>query len=440
MIEAPTRRTFALASCAALAALVWLLGTWFEGPAGVGGIAPGEVRGRAEAPPDAGTSAQDRQDDNDRAATAHAAAAPQRQRERSPVLHVRLRGLHASAPWTASLELEIDALDAELQLVHHEDKQVPDAEGRVAFALPASLDGLVTNGGIDADDANYLPLHRGWKEVLDLTREVEIDVQVVAVLQGRVVDGRSAPVPAARIVAFEQRDGQPLDRKLGECNTDAGGAYSLRVPPNIELFLVASPMQRRGSLDRTTNDTGELRSDLLPATQRAAGVLGSATTLADFVLRDATPVTGVVRWSNGTPVQLATVRCEPRRGAHLTISPGASLCIDANGDLCPGSRTDTDEQGRFALAAVPGAALDVIVDCVPTVLVVGDALRREAVPSVPVEMVIPAPITLRCVRAGSPLPEAEIAIEGWREHTTAANGELRFVLTQESVRVRATHE
>ncbi|HEX5053765.1 MAG TPA: hypothetical protein VFZ65_18440, partial [Planctomycetota bacterium] len=47
---------------------------------------------------------------------------------------------------------------------------------------------------------------------------------------------------------------------------------------------------------------------------------------------------------------------------------------------------------------------------------------------------------LRCVRAGSPLPEAEIAIEGWREHTTAANGELRFVLTQESVRVRATHE
>ncbi|HZN40349.1 MAG TPA: hypothetical protein VFD82_16200, partial [Planctomycetota bacterium] len=365
--------------------------------------------------------------------TAVVAADPSQQ-VAAAVLRVRLRGLHAKAPWTASLHLDVDGQDAAGQWLDHDTQATPDAVGRCSLTLPSWYHATTQGKGrIVARDPRYLALQHRWEGTLDPAQELVLDVQVVAVIEGRITDMRGNPVPAARVCAFAIRDGEPTDPKLADEIADGDGRYRLGAPPDVPLLLVALPMQDDPSTKpaprphRQLGDRAVMRSDLLPATKRSSCTVGVVST-EDFALPDATPITGVVRWSNGTPVAHATVGAS--RGARvIAISPTAAMRMLPGGSVLPLAQTETDEQGQFSLPGVQGTAVDVEVVHLPGALLLDDPPRQTTVPLQQCELSVALPITLRVRHAGAAAPYAEIDLE--RTVTrTGDNGELAIVTTR----------
>lgn len=373
--------------------------------------------------------------------TAVATADPSQQ-VAAAVLRVRLRGLHAKAPWTASLHLDVDGQDAAGQWLDHDTQATPDAVGRCSLTLPSWYHATTHGKGrIVARDPHYLALQHRWEGTLDPAQELVLDVQVCAVVEGRVTDMRGNPVWGAHVCVFAIRDGEPADPKLAGAVTDDDGRYRLGAPPDVPLLLVAAAMEYH--LDglaprphRQVGDSWAMRSDLLPATKRNSFTVGVVST-EDFALPDATPITGVVRWSNGEPI--AKARVGASRGARvIEIGPAAAMRVLPGGAVQPLTQTETDERGQFRLPGLHGTAVDVEVVFLPGALLLDDPPRQTASPPQPCELSVALPITLRVRHAGAAAPYAEIDLE--RTVTrTGDNGELAIVTTR-PLRAQASNE
>lgn len=387
--------------------------------------------------------------DGDSAAAADTAGHPKAAEdgERSPLgepadaeLTIRLCGLQAEAPWTTAVH--VAARDDDHDTCEHE--AVPDADGRCRFALPRWANRSPTFAvTVTGDDPAYAMLEQWLPGPLDLEHELQVDVQVVAQFAGRVLDPDAKPVEWARVTAFAIRDGGPVDEKVGETNTDANGAFRLRAPPATPLLLVAAPMQRGWGrelqVEGRLHDAGELRDDLLAAAQTVQGRIGQVTTVADFVLQAATRVTGSVRWHDGTPVLLATVRTRPQPAPTFHFEPQSFVQDLGQGRLAPGAAADTDDQGAFVLPGLTGVAVDLQVTGLQEAALVGQGPSLRVVPPQPAEFVLPQPVHLRVTRDRIPVPQARIALAGIGTTNTDASGALDVVCLQ-PVRVRANHE
>lgn len=353
------------------------------------------------------------------------------------VLRVRLRGLHPKAPWTAPLHLDVDGRVAG-QWLDHDAEATPDADGRCSLPLPSWYHTSTEDKGrIVASDPHYQALQHRWEGTLDPAQELVLDVQVVAVIEGRVVDLRDRAVPAAGICAFAIRDGEPTDPILASAGTDEEGRYRLGAPPDVPLLLVAVPIKAvKEGRHETPQDLAAMRSDLLPVTRRIACTVGVVST-EDFALPDATPITGVVRWSNGTPVAKAAVGAL-RTERVLEIGPVAALRVLPGGAVLPLAQTETDERGQFSLPGVQGTAVDVTVVRLPGALLLDDLPAQTTAPPQRCDFSVPLPITLRVLNAGAAVPYAELDFERTVKRA-GENGEFAIV-TAQPLRVQARHE
>ena len=380
-------------------------------------------------------------DRTNEARTAVVAADPS-QHEAAQVLRVRLRGLHPKAPWTAALNLDVDGQDAAGKWLDHDAEATPDAEGKCSLPLPSWYRTTTEGKGrIVARDPHYQALQHRWEGTLDPAQELVLDVQVTAGIEGRVTDMRGSPVPAVRVCAFAMRDGEPVDPKLAEATTNHEGHYHLDAPPDVDLLLAAVSMKEADARSYEPNapiqDSGVMRSDLLPVTRRSSGTVGVVRT-EDFVLPDATPITGTVRWSNGKPVVWATVAVSLRGERSLQISRASALRVLPHGAVLPVARTRTDGQGTFSLPGIQGVAVDVRVVDVPNALLFDDLLMQTIAPPQRCDLSVPLPITVRVLQAGVAVPRAGLDFE--RTTTSAGeNGEFAIVTTR-PLRVQASHQ
>ena len=145
-----------------------------------------------------------------------------------PQLRVRLRGMHAKTPWTAPLHLDIDARLTNGDGVTHSAAIAPDADGLTVFPLPAWAPGM-SRGRLGGTDPNYLAVQQRTDAPFDFAQELVLDVQIVALVTGRVVDAQRSPLPGARVVAFAIRDGAPVDGVVGQTNTRTDGTFRIEI-------------------------------------------------------------------------------------------------------------------------------------------------------------------------------------------------------------------
>ena len=437
------RRGLSIAGVGLALLALWLW--WPREEVAPGGVAAmGNERAAADAPTAATSSgaagANAPQLGNEREAVAASAAAAE---ANGPQLRVRLRGMHAKAPWTAPLHLDIDALLANRDGATHTAAIAPDADGLAVFPLPAWAPRMF-RGRIGGTDANYRAVLQRTNAPFDFTLELVLDVQVVALVTGRVVDAQRTPLSGARVVAFAMRDGAPIDGIVGQTNTRTDGTFRIAVPPEQPLLMVAVPTRASGK--RITMDgggvmdDGRLRSDLLPASLATRGVIGAPLDVGDIVLGAATPITGVVRWSDGAPVANAKVIVAPY-GAQsgLQIDEHNFVGARADGRVIPGGPTTTAKDGSFALPAVAGGGAELWLLEIGGCEVVGEPSGRKANAGEHVIIELPRPVRLRVTERGTPVPLARLETEGWMPLKANAEGHLDAVLLK-ALRVRGVHE
>ena len=372
----------------------------------------------------------------------------------APQLRVRLRGLRADVPWTDSLALYLDGDDAGERRALFAIATVQ--AGQATFALPDWAPTLATKGRVVATDPNYHPLHVPLVAPFDLTRELVVDVEVAAVLAGRVVDAQGAGVPAARVTVYAQRDGVPSDGELAHTNTLPDGRWRVQVPASPSLYVLAVAMtaaDERRRADEEVPDDGELRGEWLPAATTGRSALGTTTTVADLVLPAALPLRGAVRWSDGAPFAGATVQVRPRDGTTLTLAPPTEVAPAMalgdtfvrrhdDGRLSPSARARTGDDGQFVLPIGNGAVVDVrlldLGDEHEPVLLAPEPLQPAA-PGGPVTFVLPRPVLLRA-RLGEEVA-ANVVFDGvdWDAPLTDGDGEL-LVVPNRSGRVRVQRD
>lgn len=373
-------------------------------------------------------------------------------------LRVRLRGLHPNAPWTAKLGLRQEGRDEPNQTwLQHDDAQVPDADGVATFPLPAWVrTATLQKGRFGGRDPNYLPLEHRFETALDLTQELVLDVQATGLLEGRVVDARGEPVPAARLSAFAYEQGAAVDRRLGVTNTGSDGSYRLRVPAELLLLLVATPMQelRISGLLVTLDealipDDGNVRADLLPRATRARATLGTPTTVEDLILHDAAQVRGMVTWADERPIGEARVWIHPADGASLSISDQVAVRALPNGTYAPAAVATTDAEGRFRLPGVAGLPCRLLVEAIAGTTIVGDHPSLAVTAPEQVFVRVPLPVQVRALRSGVAVPHAaieivqlatQLVVDGSQlpSVTSDAEGTLRIVTTLPHLRLRAS--
>ncbi|MFY9345363.1 MAG: hypothetical protein WAT39_22925 [Planctomycetota bacterium] len=359
-------------------------------------------------------------------------------------LRVRLRGLHPQAAWTSPITLNLAGRD-EIEWLKHRDDETPDERGEATFVLPAWA-ATATNqeGRLDAADPNYRPLAERWQGALDLSAVRVLEVQVVAVVTGRVVDAAGAPVAAARLTGFAFRNGAPVAPELAQVNTRVDGTFGLVVPPDVSLFVLATPMRAAGrfrpridSRNGGVVDTDEIRADLLPAHVLVQGRVGSPTAIPDIVLPTAVVLRGTVRWQDGAAVDLATVQVRPRGGTVFALGEHAHVQIDAGGSLLPGGSATTNAQGTFELPARAGSEVVVAVTRMQEVHLVGE-FALPVTPPAPAELLLPRPIRLRA-RDGARLVPATFHLSTGGTVTATLSGGVE-VITNQALRVRASKD
>lgn len=438
----PHRAAVAAAAAALLVALAWSLlpDPGAPRPGAVDPIAAGPAAPAAGALPPQPAAGDEHAPARSPVAAGPIATGPHAA-PAGPTLRVRLRGLHPEAPWTATLHLDVDGRDdARDQWLDHDASAVPDAGGAATFVLPAWA-GAAREGRIRAEDPNYRPLAHRW-DGAPPADELLLDVQVVALLTGRVVDEQRQPVPAARLTVFAWRDGAPVDGELAQANSEADGTFRLSIPPDVPLWLLATPLLAatgrgyRGP-GAGVRDTGSMRADLLPVGRAVRGAVGAPARLDDLVLARSARLVGAVRWQDGAPVALATVQTRPHDGTTLRVTSATSVQHHADGRLSPVASADSADDGTFELPAVAGAPLLVAVTTLPDTVLLSP-LQQAAVAPQRVDFLVPRPVRLVAVHRDRSVAGAMVEIEGWRPVAADGHGAVAVVLNQPG-RVRARH-
>lgn len=367
--------------------------------------------------------------------TRQAVENPKADTDRTPTLRVRLRGILPSAPWTVGLGLRWKGGDGRSERKEHDAREKVDPEGTCTFVLPEFVPGATTRSWqFAARDPNYLPLDELLERNLDLAEELVLDVQAVAVLTGRVVDARGSPVEAAKLTAFGMHEGKPVTPPLGTTNTFFDGSYRLRVPPDTELFLVAVAMEeaRINGLVMNTEDgiatLDTARPQLLPASARATGMLGSPRTVPDLVLGDAPTITGIVQWSDRTPIAnavLVELAGESDEFA-LPIAESSGVRRLKNGELVLGGGAVSRADGTFTMPWIASGTHRLMLARLKGAELVADVVTPALPPPARTVVAVPLPTIVRAVRDGAPVPYATIDT-GMGTYRTDAHGELRIV-------------
>jgi hypothetical protein len=288
---------------------------------------------------------------------------------------------------------------------------------------------------------------------VDPEPEWGIEVQVVANVRGRVQTTSGEPVVAARVTVFARIQGVPSGAPVGRCNTDREGGYQLRVPPEVPLEVVAVAMAPAllsgltfAGEDGGVMDCGEMRAELLAASQSIEVAVGETRQLPDLVLGEPAFVRGTVRWANGQPVAAALVLGAVAGGCHLDLDATNGLRCFPWG-LAALARVRTGTDGAFALPGLPGGAIELVVPELAGFAIVGDWPRQHAAAPSSQDVVLPMPVTVTVRREGVPVPRARVEIAASRDFVPGSlplpglaagdDGVLRFVSQHLRVTLRA---
>lgn len=317
--------------------------------------------------------------------------------------------------------------------MEHSAAIVPDAEGRVVFDVPSFAANRLRRASVRAEDPNYRSLDFDLGSEIDLAVAHAIDVQVIGLVTGRVVDGHGAGVGAVRIRAFVgTRNGPCVDQK----NSAADGSFRLAVPPGASVLLLAEPMQPSGARLRVRGDgepdTGEPRSDLLPTVGHVTAHAGGPTAVADLVLAAAAMVTGSVRWRDGEAI------------ANVRLAAAPVDEVDCERPERGEVELRSDGQGAFTVAGVAGEPRSVRVHRLPGVEIVGADPVQTVRPPARIEFALPRPIVVRAVRGaegqGEPVPFAVFELgDAWTLRADG-RGQLALLLLDPELRLRARAE
>lgn len=377
-------------------------------------------------------------------ATLRAEATPPPAATTGRQLRVQLHGLHPTALWTVPLQLDLDGRGEDGGRLEHRAAAHPDGQGLAAFALP---DWIATateqQGRLSAVDPHYRELAQHWRGRPETTQALLVDVQVVATLRGRVVDGRGQPVEAARVTAYAHRDGQPAGGALGRTSSGPDGTFRLTAPPDTTLFVLVAPMRASRASRVTiadegrTADTGDLRDDLLPTGLVTTTTFGQPRQLGDLVVAEAAQLSGTVQWQDGGVIPFARVQVLPRAGPRFTLDERAVVQRLADGRLAPLAAVDADDDGRFTLPALAGAAVEVAVTQLPTARLLG-SFTLPAVAPQQLSFVLPRALRLRATDGGRAVPHARLQIADWEIVGSDASGVFELVTTR-ALQVRASH-
>jgi RNA polymerase sigma factor (sigma-70 family) len=447
------KKTLLAVTAAGLAAALWIV--WPAVPAPVPaavGAAPSAaalaVAAAADRAADAAPAVADRRDATpatNGSVAAPAAVAP---------LRVRLRGLHPDAPWTAPVRLELRDGPGGDGAPRHDAAASPAADGTLALALPP-WHARAVESALLADDPRYAPVALRAPRPFDSGAELVVDVQVVAVLTGRVVDADGRPVPAARVIAYRTEDGLPANVTVGETNTNAAGEFAVKAPPALPLAVVAVAMHEAAAdghrvvrADGAIADNGRVRADLVPTWVAASGGVAEPTRLGDVVLPAPALLTGVVRWSDGAAMPRAFVNVYASGGRTLLLGTAIghyTITVAADGRVATGNSVRADQAGAFTAAVPAGVGMAVTAQPASGAWnAVGGAAVRVVAPQ-HVEIVVPRPIALAVVRDGKPAPRATVRLEsapgrrslGVQTNRTDERGEMLLQLGDEHVVVTA---
>lgn len=336
-----------------------------------------------------------------------------------PVLKVRLRSLHPLAPWTQPIRIDWEGRDEAQDLwLSHDDGQVPTAD-LATFSLPEWVrTASQQKVRLRLRDPDYAPVDVLRDEALSLDEEFVIDVQVRALLRGRVVDARGEPVVGARVAAFAREAATVVDACLGWTNTRNDGTFTLQAPPGVELFVVAVPlglMQMSGMTltmeGGGISDDGSIRDDLLPSGVEASAQVGKAAELVPIVLPDAAPITGTLQFASGKPAG-GEVAVEPFSGVTLALSDSVRVQRLADGRLAPIGRAPVEATtGSFVLPGVAGVRTAVAVVHAEGVVPLSTLPRTEVVAPAQVALQLPGELLVRVLHGNEPAASALLEIE-----------------------------
>lgn len=356
-------------------------------------------------------------------------------------LRLRLIGLHAAAPWTAALQIELQATRRDGVQVERTGKVTPDAEGRGSFAVGDDLL-AIRELRVWADDRLYLPLRERRPGPLSLAQEIELGVFRAGVLTGRITSAGGSPVSPGRAAAYLLQHGQPTDRAIAMAETDAEGRYRLLLPPSVTVWVLAAASRPRPSwiaVDPFAQPIlGLLATDQLPTAITATSPDGGERELADLVLAAPAVVRGSLRWADGQPIADAEVAIRPADGVPFSIGNRSVVLRQADGRLAPCTAVWSGDDGSFSLPAQAGTTVSIRLDKLPQVYLHGSLRQHTVVAPHTLAIAVPRPITLRVHHGGRP-SRATIEFDGAERVDTDDNGVLRLV-TGAELSVRASHQ
>jgi len=367
------------------------------------------------------------------------------------LLRVQLRGLHALAPWTAEIRLELQDRTRGQRFEEHNSQSPVTEDGKCTLALATWWQpGMPVRLRLSARNEGYRELEYRERGALALNDLLTIDVQAIASVSGQVTDTRGHPVRNARISAFAMRAGTPFGNSVGATGTDRDGNYRLLAPPDQRILLVATAMKPNVMMWRAmngVNDSGHFRGDLLPVTRPVQLAVDHPGTACNFALPDAESITGKVIWPDDTPIQNARVRFDVGddngndngngndndNGIKLSLGYNSELLWQPDGSVLSVGIADVDREGRFKIPTPPGATAIIHVQDIGELRIIGELPKQRLGASATAELMMPFPVTIRAIHRGQLKPHARVLVHGKQPHRAGPDGTSRVLIATEAM-------